>query len=59
MREKFNCLKNWGVESGIYFEEGKEYEGIRLKSTGSVRMFGEVGMEITFHKDNVYFKIWY
>lgn len=57
MKEQFMCLKNWEIESGIYFEVGKVYEGIRFNDGSSVRMYGEVGMVINFGKDSDYFKI--
>lgn len=56
MRE-YLCMQDWGIDSGIYFEKGKKYEGIPSKDGRSVKMFGEVGMVITFHEGSKYFKI--
>lgn len=56
MRE-YICMQDWEIESGVYFEKGKKYEGIPSKDGTSVRMFGEVGMVITFHEGNRHFKI--
>ncbi|WP_342487306.1 hypothetical protein NSQ30_10630 [Bacillus sp. FSL R7-0651] len=56
MRE-YICMQDWEIESGVYFENGKKYEGIPSKDGTSVKMFGEVGMLITFHEGNRHFKI--
>lgn len=54
---KFMCLKDWKVESGVYFEKGKEYKGIIYNEGKSVKMQGELGMVINFHEGSEYFKI--
>lgn len=56
-RKKYLCLKDWTIESGTYFEKGKEYEGVPYNDGKSVKMYGEVGMNVNFHAGSEYFKI--
>lgn len=55
--KEFLCLKDWEIDSGIYFEKGKIYKGKPYNESKSVRMIGEVGMEIDFHVGSEYFNI--
>lgn len=57
MTKQYLCVKNWEIESGIYFEEGKFYEGRPYNNGKSVEMYGEVGMNINFHEGSEYFNI--
>lgn len=57
MKEKYLCVKNWEIISGIYFEKDKYYEGTPFNNGKSVRMKGEAGMVINFHKGSEYFEI--
>lgn len=57
MKKKYLCIKNWETDSGVYFEKGKYYEGKPYKNGKSVKMYGEVGMIINFHKGSDYFEI--
>lgn len=55
--KKYLCLKDWKIESGVYFEKGKEYEGTPCNDGKSVKMYGEVGMKVNFHEGSDYFEV--
>lgn len=57
MKQKYLCIKDWEIDSGIYFEKGKYYEGMSYNNGKSVKMYGEVGMVINFHEGSEYFTI--
>lgn len=57
MKQKYLCIKDWEIESGIYFEKGKYYEGRPYNDGKSVKMYGEVGMIINFYEGSEYFNI--
>lgn len=57
MKQIYLCIKDWKIESGVYFEEGKEYKGAPYDDGKSVKMYGEVGMVINFHTGSEYFNI--
>lgn len=54
---KFECLKDWTIKSGTYFEKGKEYKGWIHNDGKSVKMIGELGMAVNFHEGSEYFNI--
>lgn len=55
--KSYLCLKDWEIDSGIYFQEGKTYKGKVYNDGKSVEMQGEVGMKINFHEGSEYFNI--
>jgi hypothetical protein len=55
--KEYVCLKDWQIDSGVYFEKSKTYKGKPYNDGKSVRMNGEVGMEINFHVGSDYFNI--
>lgn len=55
--KSYLCLKDWEIDSGIYFQEGKTYKGKVYNDGKSVEMQGEVGMKINFHEVSEYFNI--
>ena len=57
MKPTYLCLKDWEIDSGIYFEKGKYYFGTPYNNGDSVRMYGEVGMVVNFHQGSNYFQI--
>lgn len=57
MKQTYLCLKNWKIDSGVYFEKDKQYIGTPYNNGNSVKMYGEVGMIINFHKGSEYFQI--
>jgi hypothetical protein len=57
MKQRYLCIKDWKIDSEIYFENGKYYKGIPYNKGDSVKMYGEVGMVINFHIGSDYFQI--
>ncbi|UUV25937.1 MULTISPECIES: hypothetical protein [Lysinibacillus] len=55
--QQYLCIKDWKVDSGIYFEKDKHYKGVPYNNGKSVKMYGEVGMVINFHQGSDYFNI--
>lgn len=55
--KEYLCIKDWTIDSGTYFKKGKTYKGMPYNDGKSVRMHGEVGMEINFHVGSDYFNI--
>lgn len=55
--KEYLCLKDWKIDSGIYFEKGNFYKGKPFNNGNSVEMYGEVGMVINFHIGSDYFNI--
>lgn len=51
------CLKDWTIDSGTYFIEGKTYKGKPYNNGKSVEMHGECGLVINFHMASLYFHI--
>jgi hypothetical protein len=56
MKRKYLCVKNWEVDSGIYFKKGNYYDGKLSNNKTVIKMNGEVGMVINFQTDSEYFK---
>jgi hypothetical protein len=54
---ELECLKDWTIESGTYFEKGKKYNGFVYNDGKSIKMIGELGMEINFHEGSEYFSL--
>jgi len=57
MKKRYLCIKDWKIESGTYYEKGKYYFGKPYNNGNSVKMHGEVGMVVNFHKGSEYFQI--
>lgn len=55
--KEYECMKDWTIESGTYFEKGKKYMGHVYNDGKSVKMIGELGMAVNFHEGSEYFKI--
>lgn len=53
----YKCLKDWKIESGIYFKKGNVYKGKAYNNGNSVKMQGEAGIVVNFHKGSEYFNI--
>lgn len=55
MKQRYLCIKDWEIESGVYYKQGEYYNGIPYNNGNSVKMYGEVGMVINFHKGSEHF----
>lgn len=55
--KRFLCLKDWKIGSGIYFEKGKWYSGIVINNGKRVKIYGEVGITVTFNETTDYFNL--